>query len=261
MKAYLHNLPDPAHISHRGGSLVAPENTLAAFEQARARWNTDVLELDVQPTADGHVVVLHDDTVDRTTNGHGRVDALTLAAVQALDAGFHHPAFRGRGVRISTLEEVLRRFPGVRINLELKRGEPPFTDEVLAILRRNGALERVCLGHLDAHVAERLCAAAPEAATWFPQDAATLFVMCCKGGQEPPADVPYSLLALPDALEGIPIVGPEVVAVARRRGIPVHVWTVDEPAQMQAMLDLGVAGIMTDRPDLLRQVLDQRATR
>ncbi|MEJ2679856.1 MAG: glycerophosphodiester phosphodiesterase family protein, partial [Gemmatimonadota bacterium] len=115
----------PLLIAHRGGAGLAPENTMAAFRQAVDRWPVDMMELDVHATADGHCVVIHDPTVDRTTNGQGVVAALSLAELQTLDAGYRfeldgEQPFRDRGVRIPTLDEVLDALPDMRLTIEVK---------------------------------------------------------------------------------------------------------------------------------------------
>ena len=116
----------PLLVAHRGGSKIAPENTLEAFEQAVGWWEADMLEMDVRLTADGEVVVIHDATVDRTTDGTGMVADLSLSEIQALDAGYHFhdpsgvPSFRGRGVAVPRFEDVLTALPHTRINVEPK---------------------------------------------------------------------------------------------------------------------------------------------
>ncbi|HEX2188056.1 MAG TPA: glycerophosphodiester phosphodiesterase family protein, partial [Longimicrobiaceae bacterium] len=119
----------PLLIAHRGGSALAPENTLEAFRRALEWWRADLLEIDVQPTADGEAVVIHDATVDRTTDGAGPVAELRLAELRRLDAGYRFTPdggltfpFRGRGVGLATLEETLRAFPEARVNVEVKDG-------------------------------------------------------------------------------------------------------------------------------------------
>src|SRR5688572_12268010 len=150
---FLQGLKPTLHISHRGGALLAPENTLPAFRLAVERYRTQMLELDVHLSRDGEVVVAHDATLERCTNGAGPLAALTLAELQRLDAGFHFSPdagrtfpFRGQDARIPTLREVLRAFPGLRINLELKPDSPGAEDALQKVLRQEGALERVCLG-------------------------------------------------------------------------------------------------------------------
>jgi len=138
----------PLLIAHRGGSALAPENTMLAFRRAVEWWCADLLELDVQPTRDGEAVVFHDATLDRTTDGSGPVVARSLAELRGLDAGYRftpdggasHP-FRGRGVGISTLREVLEAFPRTRMNVEIKDGRAQ--EAVIEAVRRAGARHRV----------------------------------------------------------------------------------------------------------------------
>ena len=115
--AFLEGLRPTLHIAHRGGATLAPENTVAAFDAAVGRWRTEMLEIDVRPTADGEIVVFHDDVLDRCTDGTGPVEALTWSELQTLDAGHAHPDFRGQGVRVPRLDEVLDRFPTLRFNI------------------------------------------------------------------------------------------------------------------------------------------------
>src|SRR5215470_8949667 len=129
--AFLEGLRPTLHIAHRGGAHLAPENTLPAFRAAVERWRTDMLELDLHATRDGELVVSHDPTVQRCTDGDGRIADQTFAELQRLDAGFHfssdggrtHP-FRGQGARMPTFREVLRAFPGLRLNVEVKAEAP-----------------------------------------------------------------------------------------------------------------------------------------
>ncbi len=133
-------LPRPLLIAHRGASLAAPENTLEAFELA-SRLGADVLELDVQRSRDGVLVVIHDATLERTTDGRGAVCAQDLAALKALDAGYHHRSstgaqlFRDRDVRIPTLDEVLSAFAHMAFNIEMKSTDPLAIDALLRCLR------------------------------------------------------------------------------------------------------------------------------
>ena len=144
-RAYLAGAP--LLVAHRGGSRLAPENTLEAFERALAWWDADMLELDVRASRDGEVVVIHDATVDRTTDGTGAVADLSWTELQDLDAGYRfldpdgQPSFRGRGVRVPRFEDVLTAFPAARLNVEAK--EPGVAAGLVEIVRRHGAQERV----------------------------------------------------------------------------------------------------------------------
>jgi len=225
------------------------------------------LELDVHATADGHVVVLHDATVDRTTDGTGAVRTLSLAAVKCLDAGYRFagPAgdfpFRGRGVRVPTLAEVLAAHPGVPLNIEIKQAEPPIEAAVLAVLDGYGAREQTLLAAEDAAIMARIRAAAPAMLTSFSAAEVADFVFRVREGRLGEYRPPGVALQVPPAYAGIPIVTPETVAAAHALGVEVHVWTIDEEAQMERLLDLGVDGIMTDFPALGAAVLRRRGLR
>lgn len=257
-RPYLETLPHRVHISHRGGSGLLPENTMIAFADAVGRWRTDVLELDVRPSADGAVMVFHDETLERTTDGDGPLSGRTRAQLEALDAGHHHPGFRGRGAKIPTFEEVLAAFPEQHLNVELKEGDDAFLDAFVALVRRFGAEHRVCVGHVDDARSLALMARLPEAAAWYPQGAATRFVMAVRSAEEPSDDEPWDVLALPHRLGDAWVVDAALVAAAHAHGRYVHTWTVDDPDEMNVLFDAGVDGIMTDRPDVLRAVMRAR---
>ena len=253
------------HIAHRGGAALAPENTMAAFELAVGRYRTHMLELDVQRTRDGVWVVAHDDTVDRCTDGSGDVAALTLEEIQRLDAGHRFTAdggqsfpFRNQGVRIPTLREVLERFPQVRINVEVKRAPEgalaSFADE----LRAPEVLNRVCCGSEHDALAAQLHALLPDACHFYPREALAEFVIAVKMGQEPPIDPRFTVLDMPLYFGEERLVDAALLEAARRHGRWINVWTVDDPSEMRRLVAEGVGGVMTDRPDLLRSVLDER---
>ncbi len=270
-RAFLEGLRPTLHIAHRGGSLVAPENTLEAFRLACERYRTDVIELDVHLTRDDVLVVAHDPDVDRCTDGAGPIAAMRFDELRRLDAGHRFTAdggasfpSRGRGVRIPTLREVLEACPAVRVNLELKPEAEGAELRLVEELRALGALDRVCLGSADDAVGARLHRAAPEACHFFPEQALTRLVMALKSGTAPDAlgplaeDDRFSVLDMPASFHGVPLLDRAFVAAVAAAGKWVNVWTIDERAEMEALAELGVGGIMTDRPDVLREVLDAR---
>lgn len=254
-------------MSHRGGAKVEPENTLLAFSRAVREFRTDVLELDVHLSRDGVLVVHHDPTVDRCTSGAGPIASFTVDELQRLDAGFHFSpdgtSFprRGQGVRVPTLREVLTALPDVRVNLEVKPDVPGIERVLADEVRALSALPRLCIGSESDAIAHRLVEVLPDACHFFPRDALTAFVMGAFGGDETPPDPRFHVADMPAEYEGMPLITPDLLRVARTHGIAVLVWTIDDEAQMQALLDAGVDGIMTDRPDVLRRVLDGRASR
>jgi glycerophosphoryl diester phosphodiesterase len=245
---------------------VAPENTLEAFAEG-LRAGADRLELDVHATADGAVVVLHDETLDRTTDGRGPVNRVSLDALRRLDAGSRfevpdgsHP-FRGRGVRVPTLDALLAAFPDVPLNIEIKQEAPPIEPAVLAVLDRHRARERTLLAAEHGSIMERIRAAAPEMLTSFSAPEAAEFVGRVRdaqlGGYRPSGVA----LQVPPTYGMIDIVTPEFVRVAHDLGLEVHVWTINTEAEMDALLDLGVDALMTDFPAVAAAVLRRRGLR
>jgi glycerophosphoryl diester phosphodiesterase len=250
-------LLDPASrpiIAHRGASAEAPENTLAAFELAVAQ-GADALELDVRLTADGAPVVCHDATLDRTTDAAGPLAARTLAQLRGVDAGARFTPdggatypYRGQGVRIPTLGEVLWAFPRVPVLVEIK--EPEAQEPVRRVLLQDGASGR-CLP-----AAERL-----EALTRFREPP----FACGASGPEiaalyraallrrRPSAPRYGFLSVPLRHRGLPVPTRRFVAAARALGCPVHVWTVDDPALARRLWANGVAGIVTNRARVMVQ--------
>jgi glycerophosphoryl diester phosphodiesterase len=260
---FFHGLRPTLHISHRGGSGVAPENTLVAFRQAVERYRTQVLELDVHLTHDGELVVAHDPTVDRCTDGAGALASMKFADVARLDAGFRFSPdgqafpFRGKGARIPRLLEVLRAFQDVRLNIEVKPGSPGTAQAFAELIRAEKAVNRVCVGSEDDAVAAKVYEALPEGCHFYPRDALAAFIITVKSGEAPPIDERYTVLDMPLEYEGMRLYDAQLRDAALKHGRWVNVWTVDDPAEMRRLVDEGVGGIMTDRPDLLREVLGE----
>ncbi|MCY1076500.1 glycerophosphodiester phosphodiesterase [Archangium lansingense] len=261
---YFRDLTPTLHISHRGGSLLAPENTLPAFRMAVERYHTQVLETDIHLTRDGELVVFHDSTLERCTNGEGALADHTLAELQRLDAGYRFTPdggktfpFRGQGVRLSTLRELLRAFPGVRFNIEVKPDVPGIEDAFFQVLSEEGALEHACIGSELDTVGERLARAMPDACHFYPRDALAAFVLSVRAGEQPPEDPRYTVLDMPLYFGDVRLVDEALLRTVDAQGRWINVWTVDDPEEMRRLVAEGVGGIMTDRPDLLRQVLDE----
>ena len=212
-------------------------------------------------TADGHVVVLHDPVLDRTTDGSGPIRERTLAEVKELDAGYHfsapggvHP-WRGRGLRIPTLDELLTAHPGVPLNIEVKQDEPAIEQAVLAALDRHGARDATLLAAEHAPIMERIRAAAPGMLTSCSAAEAAEFVFRLRDHRLAGWTIPAVALQVPPSYQGIEIVTAESVAAAHELGLEVHVWTINDPAEIESLLALGVDAIMTDVPALAIDVL------
>lgn len=255
------------HISHRGGGAIAPENTMLAFRHAVERFRTDMLELDIHLTKDGELVVSHDPAVDRCTDGAGAIAELTLAELQRLDAGYRFTPdgggtfpCRGQGARIPTLVEVLRAFPGTRLNVEVKADAPGIEHVFAKAVRAQQAENRVCCGSESDELAARLFAALPEGCHFYPRNALTGFILSIRAGEPPPEEPRFLVLDMPLEFEGIRLIDEELLKAVRSAVKWVNVWTVDTGEEMRRLVAEGVGGIMTDRPDLLRRVLDGEPT-
>jgi glycerophosphoryl diester phosphodiesterase len=254
----------PLLIAHRGGSGLAPENTLVAFRQALEWWRADVLEIDVQPTRDGDAVVIHDPNVDRTTDGGGPVCALTVGELAGLDAGYRFTPdggatfpFRGAGVRISTLREVLEALPHARVNVEIKdaRAQEPVWETVRSL----GAEQRVLIAAGDRKNRARF-AAYPGPTSASSQEMYAFYALhkLRLGRLYRPA---VDAWQMPDNHGGRQVLDPRWVREAHARNVAVHVWTIDETEDMRRLLSWGVDGIVSDRPDRLARVLHEVAAR
>jgi glycerophosphoryl diester phosphodiesterase/membrane-associated phospholipid phosphatase len=257
---------DVSVIAHSGAQAYAPTNTVEAFDLALEQ-GADTLEMDLQITADDEVVVVHDGTVDRTTGASGAVRDLTLEEVQGLDAGWYfededgaHP-FRDQGVRIPTLREVLERYPDTHLVVELKTdGGPAIVEPVVDLLREYGRDDgSVTVASFSTDYLAPVRTQLPGVPTNMPEGETTAFYVRQLVGLHPWWSPPGELFQVPEDHDGRRVVTPRFVRAAERLGVDVQVWTVNEVDQMHRLLDAGVHGIMTDRPDVLVEVLDERA--
>ncbi len=253
----------PTVIGHRGAAGEAPENTLPSFASALAA-GAAILESDVHLTRDAVPVLLHDESVERTTDGQGRIAEISLAELQTLDAGAHfspdagrtHP-FRGQGIRVPTLEQAFAAFPDARFNLELKDGGADLARRVLDVVEQAGSATRSLLTAGDdalmAHLREQVARRSTPVALGASAREVGDFLRSALEGK-PPAPGPMAL-QVPTHFAGRPLVTREFVAHAHAHGLVVHVWTIDEPEEMRALLALGVDGIVTDFPARLAAVI------
>lgn len=252
-------LPRPLLFAHRGASMHAPENTLEAFELGLTQ-GASVLELDVHLTRDGEVVVLHDSTLDRTTNGTGPVRDRTYAELAQLDAGYKfidrsgRTMFRDRGVQIPLLREVLQAFPRAGFNIELKaRGMAEATLRLLDRLKP----ENVVLTAGQDDVMRELEAAKPSFALGMCGSQCRAVVAGAKRGRVP-EELRGRAAQVPPRYWLTRIVTKKLVEAAHAGGIEVHVWTINSPRKAEPLLAMGVDGIMSDDPGALVDVVRRR---
>lgn len=248
----------PVNLAHRGASTMAPENTLEAFRMAVAA-GAGGLELDVHLTRDGHVVVIHDATVDRTTSGTGAVAEMTLDELRGLDAGRGFGQYGGRGPRVPTLAEVLEEFPGVPINIDLKEADTGVEEAVLGVLRDADAEGRVLVASTPHRIISRFRKlSGGRVSTGASKWEIGVFYILSRLHLEQLIRPAYDALQVPLRHRGIPLVTRRFVEAAHARGVRVDVWTINQDDEMHRLLDLGADVIMTDRPDTLAGVLAER---
>lgn len=254
----------PLLIAHRGGSALMPENTLPAFLDAAQRWQADMIELDVRATADGHCVVMHDATVDRTTNGTGAVADLTLAELQTLDAAYRFTRdggasfpLRGQAVRIPTIDEVLTALPGMRLTVELKSAAAQAP--LFRAIAEHGATNRIiAAGERDAYRTMFHNYAGARSAS---VEEAKPFVALHRLRLARFGRIPADVVQTCEVYNGRRILTARLVRDLHGAGVLVHVWTVNETSDMERLLDWGVDGLVTDRPDRLARLLHERLQR
>ncbi|MFD5634258.1 MULTISPECIES: glycerophosphodiester phosphodiesterase [unclassified Streptomyces] len=241
--------PGPIPFAHRGGSADGLENTLAQFRRA-VNAGYRYIETDVHATADGRLVAFHDTTLDRVTDGAGRIADLPWADVSQARVAGKEP--------VPLFEELLEEFPETRWNVDVKT--EPALAPLLDLIGRTDAWDRVCVGSFsEARVTRAQHLAGPRLATSFGTRGVLNLRLRSWGV---PAAVRRSAVAaqVPETQSGVPVVDRRFVRAAHARGLQVHVWTVNESERMHRLLDLGVDGIMTDHIDTLRKVLEDRGT-
>jgi glycerophosphoryl diester phosphodiesterase len=256
----------PVNLAHRGASSLAPENTLEAFRTA-VEAGAGGLELDVHLTRDGHVVVIHDDTLDRTTDGTGAVAGMTLDELRALDAGHNFSPdggltrpYRGQDLMVPTLAEAVREFPGVVVNIDMKGGFPGIEAAVLGVLREEGAEGRALVVSSLHRVVRRFRKISERRiSTGASRFETGVFYVLSRLRLERLVRPAYDALQVPLQYRGIALVTRRFVEAAHARGVRVDAWTINEAREMRRLLDLGVDVIMTDRPAILADVLRERS--
>ncbi len=245
--------PGPIALAHRGGLEDGPENTMRAFEGA-VRLGYRYLETDVHATSDGALLAFHDDRLDRVADRPGLITELPHAEVRRARVG---------GEPIPLLEDLLGSFPDVRVNIDIKAANA--IERLVEVLDRTGARERVCVGSFSQGRLTRFrrLTHGRVCTSLGPAEVATLRAVSYAPRQSTiggrvPALVRGAVAQVPVSTGRLPIVDRRFVTAAGRRGIPMHVWTINDPAEMKRLLDLGVRGLVTDRPRVLKSLLVER---
>ena len=257
-------LSRPLVYAHRGGAALRPENTLAAFDHGLTL-GADGLELDVQLSRDGVVVVHHDDTLDRTTDATGPIHALTAAELARVDAGYRFSLAEGvfphraEGWGVPTLRQVLARYP-VPLIVELKTAEPELARATVDEIRAARALERVAIGSFSGRALRTVRAREPQVATGAGTEE-TRWALYRSWVRWPLGRTVYREFQVPERSGRTTIVTPAFIEYAHAAGLPVKVWTVNQRADIDRLLGWGVDAIISDRPDIAVAARDARAGR
>lgn len=267
---YYRDLDRPLVIAHQGGDGVWPGDTMYAFENA-VQIGADVLEMDAHITKDGQIVLMHDEKVDRTTDGTGLIEDLTLDQLKQLDAAYKWSnddgktfPYRGQGIQVPTLEELFQQFPEMRYVIEIKLTENPIDKPLCELIRKYSLQDKVVIASFHDQAMKNFRKTCPEVATSASRGEVTTFVLLGKvllSGLVAPGyesiQPPYD----PAESKNIPIMTKRFIREAHAKNVAVEPWTVDDPKLMKQYIEWGVDGIMTDRPDLMTQVLKEMEIR
>ena len=252
-------------IAHRGGRSIGPENTLYTFGRA-VNLGVDVVEIDVHRTKDSHLVIIHDSTVNRTTNGSGPVNSLTLQELRSLDAAYHWSPDRGRtypmrgkGLTVPTLAEAFATLPTTRMNIEIKESNPEVIAPLCDLIQNSKKTDQVMIASFDVSQLNRFRSQCPGVAPSAGAREAFVFFGVQWAHLENIYSPPAQALQVPERYGNFEVITPRFLKAAHARNLRVHVWTVNDPKNMQRLVDLGVDGIMTDYPERLIELLGRKA--
>lgn len=248
----------PLAFAHRGGAALRPENTLEAFDHGLS-FGADGLELDVHLSRDGVVVVHHDEALERTTDARGPVSAFTAEELERVDAGHWFTStpdlaeprypFRGRGIGVPRLRAVLQRYRDARLIVELKVPDAELARRTVDEIRQAGAIERVVLGSFYWQALNAARRYEPRIPTGAAREE-TRWALYRSRVRWPLGRTRYREFQVPVKAGSTTIVTPRFIAHAHRAGLPVRVWTVNDPAEMEQLLSWGADSVISDRPDL-----------
>ncbi len=258
-------LERPLLIAHQGGEGLRPGNTLEAFLHA---WElgAPMSEMDLHTSADDVLVLIHDDTVDATTEGSGLIREMPVAELRALDAGHRWSPdggrsfpYRGAGMRIASLDQVLDALPDSYFNLELKQLEPSVAPATCRVIRERGLEERVLVASFSTRALREFRRECPEVATSAGAWEARAFLLLHHLRLTRTWTPPFEAIQLPPRSRGLRLLTPRLLRSGAERNLEVHAWTINEREEIRELLELGVDGIVTDFPDRMLEVMAERA--
>ncbi len=265
-------------VGHRGASVDHPGNTLAAFEQLVKYDPAAILELDVWPTKDGSVVVFHDEILDETTDGKGKITDIAYEELVLLEAGYNisfdggktYP-FRGKNNWVPLLEQVFRKFNDSLISVEIKHGDREFARGVMDLVKKYGMEDRVIIGSFSQDIVTFVQDNYPGVATSMGSEEVKKFLILHKLGLEGFFRSKSDAFFVPefsdgdrpeylgdDVDQGIRVISEGFIKDARRLGFPVFAWTINRKENMQRLYEWGIDGIITDDPGVLKKIVDKK---
>lgn len=260
---YAEDLNAPLVIAHQGGDGIWPGETMLAYQNS-VELGVDVLEMDIHITKDGILVLMHDETVDRTTNGTGEIEAMTLEEIKKLDAAYDWSPdegktfpYRGQGITVATLEEVFQSFPNKHMTIEIKKTNTSMAEPFCNLIREYNMQDKVLAASFHDDRLKEFRAECPEVATSSAKNETTAFVLLSKaylGGFYSPK---FFSLQVPEKSGSITVMTQDFVRAAHTRNLAVEPWTINDEETMRRFIDWGVDGIITDRPDILINVLNR----
>ena len=253
--------PIPRVVAHRGDSKHFPENTIEAFLSA-VKMNIDVIETDVHLSKDNVIVIWHDDTLDRNTNGKGRIEDHSLEELLEFDAGYTFTLdngktfpFRDKGVKLCTLEEALIKCPKQRFNIDLKTESPKIVDEFIKVIRSLKAEDRICCASFHLSNLEDVREKAPDILTSITRQEVKSFIFKQKLHILPKILSDRKIIFQVPTQEGhIKVITPSFIKMMHKRGAIIMVWTINDEKEMERLYKMGVDSIMTDDPRTLIKV-------
>jgi len=258
---YAADLNYPLVIAHQGGDGIWPGDTLYAYKNA-VDIGVDVLEMDIHITKDGELVLMHDEAVDRTTNGTGEIESMTLAELKQLDAGYNWSAdegktfpFRGQGVTITALKEVFQSFPEMHMTIEIKKSNASMIKPFCNLIRSYNMQDKILVASFYDDKLKEFRVECPEVATSSAKNETTVFVLLTKPFLSSLYSPKFFSLQVPEESGGITVMTEAFVRAAHERNLAVEPWTINDAETMQQFIKWDVDGIITDRPDIMLKVL------
>jgi len=258
---YYTELKHPLVIAHQGGDGLWPGETLLAYQNS-VDLGVDVLEMDIHITKDGVLVLMHDETVDRTTDGTGEIENMTLEEIKKLDAGYDWSPdngattpFRGQGLKVATLEEVFSAFPDKRMTIEIKKTNISMAEPFCNLIRKHNMQDKVLVASFHDDRLKEFRAECPEVATSSAKNETTIYVLLTKAFLGKFYSPKFYALQVPEESGGITVMTKGFVEAAHASNLAVEPWTINDEETMRKFIEWGVDGIITDRPDILLSVL------